>query len=142
MGILSLATLLSPIPSNEGWTKPIRLNPRLSTQLMKRVTARNGEESLRTPMDGEEENGEGRKELVVDCTRLAEALLQMEVNSVEDEERLKQVIRQQLDGMQVPTAYSVQASMYEKIMKIGRIYSDVLEEMIGVDDKSRVDCKK
>lgn len=93
-------------------------------------------------MDGEEENGEGRKELVVDCTRLAEALLQMEVNSVEDEERLKQVIRQQLDGMQVPTAYSVQASMYEKIMKIGRIYSDVLEEMIGVDDKSRVDCKK
>ena len=142
MGILSLATLLSPISSNEGWTKPTRLNPRLSTQLMKRVSTQNGEDSLRTPMDGGEEEGEGRRKLVVDCTRLAEALLQMEVNSVEDEERLKQVIRQQLEGMQVPTAYSVQASMYEKIMKLGRIYSDVLEEMIGVDEKSQVNCKK
>ena len=74
---------------------------------------------------------------VIEANRLADVLLQMEVNDEKDEERLKQWIQSQLRGVNIPTAYSVQTNMYEKMKRIGKVYSEAIEEMNYFEDSTK-----
>lgn len=74
---------------------------------------------------------------IVEANRLADVLLQMEVNDDKDEERLKQWVQSQLRGMNVPTAYSIQTNMFEKMKRIGKVYSEAIAEMNYFEDTAK-----
>ena len=134
LAVLSFVNILSPHITSSRWDQSLQLNTRLCGQLIC-----NSKEKI---VDDLHRNALSEEKPVIEADRLADILLQMDVNDERDEEQLKQWIQSQLRGMNVPTAYSVQTTMYEKMRRIGKVYSEAIAEMNYFDDSTKLNRKE